>query len=165
MRPIKLDIAILQRPTAALSDRDRGIYRACILYVLEGLTRCNVAMMRSRKVPRLYESGIRYELEPETEDWKDCVALLRDLRGDCEDLTCYRTAELRVAGIRAEPWVSWRKTGNGAWIYHMRVWRPTMDRDLPPVLQMNGIPTVVRAADTGYIEDPSRILGMGANGS
>lgn len=57
---------------------------------------------------------------------------------NCEDLACWRAAELRVRhNIMAEPTFIWKKRENGGYLYHI----------------------LVRLPD-GRVEDPSRTLGM-----
>lgn len=56
---------------------------------------------------------------------------------NCEDLCCWRAAELQAEGIAAHPVFVWRKIEDGSHLYHI----------------------VVRYPD-GRIEDPSRRLGM-----
>lgn len=91
--------------------------------------------------PRLYDSGIRYQWEPDptanenrAETWLT-LAELYDGRetADCEDIACARAAELTYEGTPAVPELI--NLGPGEW--HI----------------------IVRYADGGT-EDPSRILGM-----
>jgi hypothetical protein len=107
--------------------------------MMEALIAANVAFLRRHpETPRLYESGVRYEEEPGTQDdWNDIPETLSLGVGDCEDLAGWRIAELRIAGeLTAMPRVSVFAEGNRV-TYHV---------------------AVRRAA--GLIEDPSRELGM-----
>ena len=65
-------------------------------FVKRGLAKSNF--------PSVYRSGLHYETEKGTEIWPDIPSLLEGTMGqgvypgpwgDCEDLACYRTAELR----------------------------------------------------------------------
>jgi hypothetical protein len=57
---------------------------------------------------------------------------------NCEDLACWRAAELNVRhGVAAAPTFVWRKRPNGAYLYHIQTIHPD-----------------------GRVEDPSRALGM-----
>ncbi len=57
---------------------------------------------------------------------------------NCEDLACWRAAELRVRhGIKAQPTFTWKQRPNGGYLYHIQVQLPD-----------------------GRKEDPSRVLGM-----
>lgn len=91
------------------------------------------------ETPRLYDAGVRYELEPPNrEDWQDVPTNLRRGTADCEDLAAHRAAELRVFdGIAAFPTFNWRVRSEGAYLYHIQTGYPD-----------------------GRVEDPSRRLGM-----
>jgi hypothetical protein len=107
--------------------------------MMEALIAANIAYLRLHPdTPRLYESGVRYEEEPGTQDdWNDIPETLSLGVGDCEDLAAWRIAELRVAGeLAAIPRVTVFTEGRRV-TYHV---------------------AVRRAA--GAIEDPSRELGM-----
>jgi hypothetical protein len=104
--------------------------------VAEGLAGLNYRMMHVASVggggfPALYDSGVVYRRERGTERWQPATDLLRNMRGDCEDLAAYRAAELRMEGEPAT--VAIIRTRRGS--FH----------------------AVVRRGD-GSIEDPSRIL-------
>ena len=110
-----------------------------LVRLLEALTAVNEAWLREHpSAPWLYESGVRYEEEPlGRDDWQDIPETLARRNGDCEDLGCWRVAELRVrSGEHAVPFVR-RALAGPRTVYHV----------------------AVRRAD-GTIEDPSRILGM-----
>jgi hypothetical protein len=97
-------------------------------------------LLEHPETPLLYESGIRYEEEPlGEEDWVDIPSmLLRRRYLDCEDVACWRVAELRVRyGIAAEPYFTSKVKPDGGYLYHI----------------------LVRYPD-GRVEDPSRMLGM-----
>ncbi|HXI54636.1 MAG TPA: hypothetical protein VNO55_01150, partial [Polyangia bacterium] len=79
--------------------------------------------------------------EDGTENWLDIPTIIAAGWGDCEDLACWRVAELRQQGIKASPYAKWRRI-NGVYHYHAMVRRFEGDK---PVL-----------------EDPSRKLGMGS---
>ena len=129
----------------------RKILRHKTLYeCLDALTRIDLHEILAAKgrIPFLYESGVRYKAEPEgQEDWLDVLAALDAYKAeknggpvatiDCEDLACWRAAELQAQGIAAHPVFVWRKMQNGSHLYHI----------------------VVRWPD-GRLEDPSRRLGM-----
>ena len=107
--------------------------------LLEALIAANIEYLRAcPSTPSLYESGVVYEEEPgERDNWQDIPETLGLGKGDCEDLGCWRIAELRVrTGEHATPSVKIRVAGNRT-ICHI----------------------AVRGAD-GSVEDPSRLLGM-----
>lgn len=114
-----------------------------ILVCLEALSRINVYHLKKgirdgRPLPRLYQSGVRYQSEPPgKEDWLDIPTLYEAGIGDCEDLACALVAERRVYdGIRCLP--------------HLRY------------KQIEGINVIhiLCAHPDGRIEDPSKLLGM-----
>lgn len=96
-----------------------------------------------RKDKKLGPNGtwMLYQQEPTgQEDWKDIPTCLRDGFADCEDLACWRAAELTVRhGIPARPVAKGKVRPNGSMLYHITVLYPD-----------------------GTSEDPSRKLGMGA---
>ena len=112
---------------------------AALVRLLEALTGVNEAWLRENpNAPDLYASGVRYLEEPHgRDDWQDIPETLALRNGDCEDLGCWRVAELRVrANEHAIPFV--RKSWSGPrTIFHVAVRRAN-----------------------GDLEDPSRILGM-----
>lgn len=120
------------------SSRDRVL--KILLWALVDLNReylrCNP------RTPSLYKSGVRYIREREGEElWPTIGEVIRAGGGDCEDLACWRVAELREQGVDAHP--AWRHrkvqmpSGAIATLYHILVWTPK-----------------------GF-EDPSKRLGMG----
>ena len=114
-------------------------------FLLEGLIMANVAyLLDNPNTPPLYSAGVRYEVEPEGRDeWQDIPDTLMRRTGDCEDLACWRVAELRVKGGEPEATT------------HISVSTiPAQSGTLQTVYHIT-----VRRAD-GRIEDPSRRLGM-----
>ena len=125
----------------SLFEPDGGIDRAasqrCVLWLMETLIRINEQLLdQNEDIPRLYDAPVRYERE-EIEEWQDIRHILERGEGDCEDLACWRAAELRHAGIKAGPYIKWHSNGRGGVMYH----------------------ALVRWPD-GRIEDPSLALGM-----
>lgn len=114
---------------------------AILCALLEALTRINVEIMRSTPVPPLYQAGVRYQREPicrYCEEWRDCLEVIHQGGGDCEDLACYLAAEYQVRGIAARPFIRTpRALGSRVLLYHIQV-----------------------ALPGGRIEDPSMRLGM-----
>jgi len=109
--------------------------------VAEGLVRLNEWYLRQfdargADVPPLYSSGIRYRREPVGREWwesaSDLFGVLTHASGDCEDLSAYRTAELRFTGEDEDARVKIVRTSRA---FH----------------------AVVERGD-GSIEDPSRII-------
>ena len=120
-------------------------YKYTVLdHLLEALTIANVAYLLTHPgTPPLYASGVRYETEPDGRDeWQDIPDTLDRREGDCEDLACWRVAELRVSGeVGATRAISVSdmpdRSGKMVTTFHICVLR-----------------------QNGTIEDPSRRLGM-----
>jgi len=151
-----------------LPDTDGPAHFAPLQIALEGMTKINewhIArnLKRAKRgaeppIPPLYASGVVYKEDPPGEEnWKDCWACLRDGHADCDRLAAWRAAELRVAGVPAEPVLKWQ------WIP-----RAIMIAMGYPARLLGNSPGVwmvhclVRFPD-GTTEDPSKILGMGGN--
>lgn len=149
-----------------LPDDSPEAHFAPLQIALEGLCKINEwhiarALKKAQKgqgVPLLplYASGVRYkEDEAGREDWSDIFQTYARKTGDCKKLVGIRIAELRVAGIPCEPVLKWQFiprdvaltlgypewfiTGEGLWMVHC----------------------LVRYLNTGFVEDPSKVLGMG----
>lgn len=72
------------------------------------------------------------------ERFRDIGRILDNGGGDCDNLACWRAAELRQAGIPARPALIWRERPDGGTTYHVIVLHPDKT-----------------------VEDPSLLLGMG----
>lgn len=112
--------------------------------LLDCLTLANVLYLRRRpRTPLLYESGVRYVEEPSGRDeWQDIEDTIARASGDCEDLACWRVAELRVV---------YREKA----LHHITV------SDIPD--KSGQIVTTYHIAvqrANGLVEDPSKRLGM-----
>ena len=85
-----------------------------------------------------YEIGVRYERQKEgQEDWFDVPSAVYAGRTDCKVLACWRVAELRRAGIAAEPAFIRYDNPDGTYLFHILTQYPD-----------------------GTLEDPSAMLGM-----
>jgi hypothetical protein len=134
---IKLQFEISADTDESYRDRVMQI----LLWTLVGLNR---EYLRAHPdTPPLYSSGVRYGREEETfEQWCDIGMALRQGAVDCEDLVCWRVAELRECGIDARPaWyhrpVKSSDTGRIARLYHIQVWTPNGIEDPSARLGMN----------------------------
>jgi hypothetical protein len=125
-------------------SEDEGSRDRVLRILLWTLIRLNREYLRMNPTaPRLYDSGVRFIREKEGEElWPTIGEVIRMGGGDCEDLACWRVAELLERDhVEARP--AWRHrqvklpSGNMATLYHILVWKPS-----------------------GF-EDPSRLLGMG----
>jgi hypothetical protein len=103
-----------------------------------GLMAANVAWLADYpRTPGIYRSGVRYQMEPRgSERWQGIAACLARGVGDCEDLACWRAAELRAGGTAAMP---------------SAIWRPVDGRIRAHAFV---------ALPDGSTEDPSEVLGM-----
>lgn len=101
--------------------------------MLNRLVDLNRYLLKTRRLPGLYESGVRYEREAATgiEHWQAVDVLYASGRGDCEDLAAALCAQRRNEGLPARM----RLTRKG------RIWHVT-----------------IRIGDR--VEDPSLRLGM-----
>lgn len=102
---------------------------------LEGLIGVNMALMRGRRFPAVYDTKLRYRLEPAgQDDWQTYDRLLQAGEGDCEDFVGARVAELRLAGeLGARP------------------------RVVPVPGRSDAFHTFVQRQD-GSIDDPSKVM-------
>lgn len=105
--------------------------------ILEALVTIDQMYLRTHHVPRLYESGVRYQEEPLTnqaslnsgapqrvEEFAAIPAILEKGWGDCDNLAPWRVAELREAGEPAKIRVQWKRhPGTGQKLYHIVVRR------------------------------------------
>jgi hypothetical protein len=114
-------------------------------YLLEVLCAANVLYLQQHPhTPGIYQSGVRYAAEepacktcPFPEEWLAIPYVLAAGKADCEDLACWRVAELLMQGVPARPGFSYRMLSPQLAMYHIFVVLPD-----------------------GSIEDPSRKLGM-----
>ena len=102
--------------------------------LLAALVALDVDYLRGNpRTPLLYAAGVRYEQEEgDREDWLDVPNVLARRRGDCEDLACWRVAELRVAGETGAR-VCFRRMihKNGLSLFHVYVKRANGTREDP----------------------------------
>lgn len=118
---------IVFRPQMFRGDWDQVWSQMRMLFLMEGLCRVNQTHLQQfeefkkrglvpNNYPSVYRSGLHYETEKGTEIWPDIPSLLMGTMGkgiypgpwgDCEDLACYRIAELRELPYHYErpaPW-------------------------------------------------------------
>lgn len=117
-----------------------GIDPAMLDILLDALTRIDMVwLLRHPETPGVYQSGVRYQEEPPgAEDWADIPTCLALGWADCEDLACWRAAELRVRhGVEAKAFAECQMQPDGSRLYHIMVSLPD-----------------------GSVECPSRELGM-----
>lgn len=132
-------------------EKDRARSNKALGHMLEALFRLDCEYLADNPgTPPLYSAGVRYRREPlGQERWLDVPTILEmpkeERFGDCEDLACWRAAELWVHGVPARPAFRYRQMvtrgGKPITVYHIVVLLPN-----------------------GTTEDPSRALGMGGPG-
>ena len=151
----------------SLPESDGPEHFAPLQIALEGLTKVNEwhiarALKRAMKgqgnpISPLYVSGVRYKEDPPGhEDWRDVYGVIARGVGDCDQLTAWRVAELRVAGVAAEPVLKWQ------WVPRDVMVSSGYPARLLPQDGVWLVHCLVRFPD-GSTEDPSKILGMGGN--
>src|ERR1700691_192400 len=109
------------------SEAERAQSNEVVQILLNALCAMDCSYLRHHPhTPHLYESGVRYHVEPPgLEEWQDVPTTLERLWGDCEDLACYRAANLRTRWrIPARPHFTWRKIGPRSTMYHILVKYP-----------------------------------------
>jgi hypothetical protein len=112
-------------------------------------------LLEHPECPLLYDSGVRYVEEPDgAEDWQDIPTCLRMGFADCEDLACWRAAELVVRfGIDARPDFTKTTMGGGRMLYHIIV-------RLPDGVELPDGQVTATIGGVSWHEDPSRMTGM-----
>ena len=134
----------------------RSGIKAVLETQFESMTRVNVAWLRLHpRAPLLYRSGVRYKNDPykpkycriATENWADIPSILKKNNDDCESLSCWLAAEMRV-----------RKSNS---VGTHRV--PSACVVLKHTSAKNLWHAVVLDRSTGRIFDPSLRLGMSRN--
>ena len=112
--------------------------------LLGALVLANLAYLRSHPdTPRLYASGVRYESEPPGRDnWQDIPRTLALKNGDCEDLACWRVAELIARDGRAARPLVRTVHWQGRVIYHVQVTGPGMREPEDPSVRLGMHPEV-----------------------
>ena len=130
MKAIKLDVKLFGKLSQEWSER-------ALKHMLTALFEIDKDYLEFYpNTPPLYRSGIIYCGEEGTENWQPIPKMLVEGRADCEDLACYRAAELSVRGVDAHPFLRRGLRGNKL-LYHVLVRLPN-----------------------GSFEDPSQKLGM-----
>ena len=122
---------IVFRPKMFRGDWDQVWSQERMLILMEALVQVNQSHLKEfaafvkrglakSNYPSVYRSGLHYETEKGTEDWPDIPSLLEGVMGpgvypgpwgDCEDLACYRTAELRELPFHFTRPAKWAKGG------------------------------------------------------
>lgn len=121
-------------------DRERNLSNEMLQVLLDALAAIDCELLARRPdIPDIYASGVRYEEEPPgCEDWQDAATCLRMGKADCDDLSCWLTAQRRVReGVDARSVWKSKKREDGGYLYHILTKLPD-----------------------GRVEDPSYVRGM-----
>lgn len=153
MQPVVFKVQLFAGP----GDLERS--EEALLWMLEALCKVNEGELKRKPYPPLYESGVHYERENGTENWLDIPHIIEAGWGDCEDLACWRVAELRMKGETVGPYIRFRRV-NGVYHFHALVlhYEPIKHSKAgPPLLRRESGKRFRPVA----VEDPSLRLGMG----
>lgn len=93
-------------------------------------------LMRHRGFPLLYQSGVVYRPEIDTEDWLSPSEVLAAGGGDCEDLTLWRVAELLASGVQCFPRCVGKPSAVGGLVQHVFVGFPGGRTEDPSLILM-----------------------------
>lgn len=105
--------------------------------LLDALVALDIAyLLEHPKTPHIYKAGVVYG---RTTWWEPIPAIIQRGFGDCKSLASWLVAHYRVSGIDAKPVFRWVKNAMGNRDFHILV-----------------------QTEKGF-EDPSKVLGMGAN--
>jgi len=139
-------------------------------HLLTALVAIDVDFLRAfPRTPLLYQSGVVYDRMQDEVDacgddaWADIPHVLAATRGDCEDLACWRVAELRVRfGVAATVAVLFQPGGDGVTrprhLYHILVRWPEGLAGYPAGVYRK----TLADGTTMLLECPSTALGMPA---
>ena len=102
------------------SERDLSALLDCLVRIDE------LYLLVYPNTPLFRNTTVRYSEEPPgLEDWQDIATCLRMGNGDCEELSAWRIAELRVRyRVPARPIIIPQIQPNGRYLYHIQVWTP-----------------------------------------
>ena len=120
---------------------DRNSLQRIINAMCVALTAANIEWLRVHpEAPLLLESGVRYVPEPPQEEWfADIPTVLRRGWGDCDDLGCWRAAELVVRYDigDAHTFTQRQVEPDGSTVYHVMVTSSLGTEDPSSALGMN----------------------------
>lgn len=108
--------------------------------VSQGQQRDLVKMLRSWNVPDDSIVGCLREIGGK-EKFRDIPGILDRGGSDCNDLACWRVAELWQIGVKASPYLDWQRNTRGGITYHALVQWPDGSTEDPSImLGMSGRP-------------------------
>lgn len=162
-------------PLVALLE---GVITVNRTHIRQSLNRAAASL--GQPIPPLYASGVVYREDPfGQENWGDVLYVLQCGTCDCDRFILWRCAEIREAGVWAEPVIKWQHLTrpmaisvgypadevdpDGVWLVHCCVrWpeRYTVTPEAHPLLRA-WQDTVLLRPSGDRVEDPSKELGMG----
>lgn len=126
--------------------RDFKRSRDALMHILDAITKIDEDYLREfPETPTLYGSGVVYR-RTGPKEWFDIATTISMGWGDCKDFSAWRVAELRRAG----------ESGAKCWLKHVTDVKPDGSK-------LYAFHVVVSRRSQGkvWLEDPSRVLGMG----
>lgn len=88
-----------------IHDRDPRIVRAKLEYHLRGVALSNQLVMETHDMPSLYDSGVRYRVDPRSAAEQlvlDCIEVLSAGEADCKSLAVYQLGYYRAHAATPE---------------------------------------------------------------
>jgi hypothetical protein len=122
------------------AESNRKLSQVVLDVLLKALFRIDVQYLQANpNTPRVRDAGVLYMEEPPgQEEWQDVPTSLRLKRADCEDLACWRAAEIVVRDrMQAAPFFKEMRRPDGGYLYHILVGRA--DRRVEDPSQENGM--------------------------
>jgi hypothetical protein len=96
-------LCILDLPNYRIGSNEKksGLFRIRALETMfEAVTAINMAWMLANRPAKLYEAGVRYKRDPQRGDigevWCDAPTILQQGFDDCEGLSSFLAAEMRL---------------------------------------------------------------------
>jgi hypothetical protein len=152
MQPVLFKVKLFR----GAGDFERS--KTALLWMLEALCQINEGHLAQFPYPPLYQAGVRYQREVNTEEWLDIPTVIEAGWGDCEDLACWRVAELRRQGVTASPYVKFRRVDG---VYHFHALVGIYEERAGATLESHDAGVVLPETRLVRIQDPSLRLGMG----
>ena len=116
-----------------IDDTDPEVVKRKVAYLLEGIVGANRLIMLEQAIPPLYRSGIRYQVEPwseQAQSYSDCLEIIGRRWTECKGATAWRLAELRNAArsedeaLKYSIHVSHKELAPGRLLFHVKIRLP-----------------------------------------
>jgi hypothetical protein len=132
---------ILDLASVDMKKNPELAYRS-ISRLLGSLTAINADYLAENpQFPLMYFSGVKYRHDKDADYWRDAARIREIGFGDCDNLSCWRAAELQVRfNINAIPVFMHRVKPDGTDLFHIVVQYPNLIVEDPSVaLGMRGL--------------------------